>query len=175
MKKMSGRRALTACVLFLGMSLSAAASVEDIDHFVRVDERVCTGGQPTREQLASLRGQGIRTVIDLREASEQDIEAEGVEVRRLGLRFVSIPVAAASPRPEQADAFLAATADPAVFPMFVHCASGNRVGAFWMIRRVLVDGWNETKAEDEARRVGLSRQNLLEFAREYIRAHSAGK
>ncbi len=142
---------------------------------MRVDERVCTGGQPTEAQLTSLREEGIRTVIDLRPPSEQDLEAESAAVRKLGLRFVSIPVSGADPKVEQADAFLAATADPGVFPLFVHCASGNRVGAFWMIRRVLVDGWTEEKAEEEARRIGLKSPNLLAFAQEYIRSHRAEK
>jgi protein tyrosine phosphatase (PTP) superfamily phosphohydrolase (DUF442 family) len=171
---LAGRRVSAVIGLALAAAISRAGLVEEIDHFVRVDERVCTGGQPTLEQLGALRDDGICGIIDLRHPAEHDLEAEATEARRLGLRFVSIPVVATSPRPEQADAFLAATADPAVFPLFVHCASGNRVGALWMIRRVLVDGWSPERAEEEARRIGLRSQSLLEFAREYIQAHSRG-
>lgn len=169
------RAAVLAAAAFFTASVGFAEAADSIDHFVRVDGRVCTGGQPTDAQLAGLRDEGVRTVVDLREPSEQDLEAEAAAVRKLGLRFVSIPVAGADPKAEQADAFLAATADAAVFPLFVHCASGNRVGAFWMIRRVLVDGWNEEKAEEEARRIGLRSPNLLAFARDYIRAHRKEK
>jgi protein tyrosine phosphatase (PTP) superfamily phosphohydrolase (DUF442 family) len=161
--------------LILAAAIGRAGLVEEIDHFLRVDERVCTGGQPTMDQLGALRDDGICAIIDLRAAAEHDLEAEASEARRLGLRFVSIPVTATDPRPEQANAFLAATGDPAVFPLFVHCASGNRVGAFWMIRRVLVDGWTPERAEYEARRIGLRSPTLLEFARDYIRAHSKGQ
>jgi uncharacterized protein (TIGR01244 family) len=164
-----------ATASMLAAPVGLAATVETIDHFVRVDKRVYTGGQPTDAQLASLREEGIRTVIDLRQASEQDLEGEAATVRKLGLRFVSIPVSGGDPRPEQADAFLAATSDASVFPLFLHCASGNRAGAFWMIRRVLVDGWALERAEEEAHRIGLRSPNLVDFAREYIRAHSAGK
>jgi uncharacterized protein (TIGR01244 family) len=166
------RAAVLATASLFAASVGLADTADSIDHFVRVDGRVCTGGQPTDAQLASLSEEGIRTVIDLRQPSEQDLEAEAAAVRKLGLRFVSIPVSGADPKAEQADAFLAATEDPSVFPLFVHCASGNRVGAFWMIRRVLVDGWSEAKAEEEARRIGLRSPNLVAFARDYIRTHS---
>ena len=56
-------------------------------------------------------------------------------------------------------------------PVFIHCASANRVGAFWMIRRVLVDGWRLEKAEEEANRVGLRSPHLRSFAHSYIERH----
>lgn len=160
--------------LWLGAAL-AARPAEEIDRFLRVDDRVCTGGQPTVAQLATLPGKGVRTVIDLRDPSEHDVEAEAAAARELKLQFVNIPVKTAEPKEEQADAFLKATADPAIFPAFIHCGSGNRVGAFWMIRRVLVDGWTQEKAEEEARRIGLRSANLVDFARDYIRRHAREK
>ncbi len=168
---MARRAAVAALPALLLAGALAASPVEEIDRFFRVNERVCTGGQPTTAQLASLAGEGIRTIIDLREPSEHDAEAERGAAAELKLRFVNIPVKTAEPRDEQVVAFLAATKDPEIFPAFIHCGSGNRVGAFWMIRRVLVDGWTEQKAEEEARRIGLRSPNLVEFARDYIRRH----
>jgi len=153
-------------------SLVWALPLEDIDHFLRVDAQVCTGGQPSEADLARLAGEGIRTVIDLRERSEHDVDAEAAAAHRLGLGFFSIPVKAADPKDEDAKAFLEATASPEVFPAFIHCGSGNRVGAFWMIRRVLVDGWTVEKAEEEARRIGLHSPNLVDFSRDYIQRHA---
>lgn len=166
--------ALLAALAWLAGAL-AARPVEEIDRFFRVDDRVCTGGQPTTSQLASLAAKGIRTIIDLREPSEHDAEAEAAAASELRLGFVNIPVKTADPREEQVDAFLEATADPAIFPAFIHCGSGNRVGAFWMIRRVLVDGWTAEKAEEEARRIGLRSPNLVGFARDYIGRHPKEK
>ena len=57
-------------------------------------------------------------------------------------------------------------------PAFIHCASANRVGAFWMIRRVLVDGWTVNEADEEATRVGLHSAVLRQFARDYIERHA---
>jgi hypothetical protein len=50
----------------------------------------------------------------------------------------------------------------------IHCASANRVGAFWMIYRVLEQGWSEDKALAEAERIGLRSPALKQFAHDYI-------
>lgn len=92
--------------------------------------------------------------------------------KHLGLLYVSIPVKTAAPKHKQAEAFLKATHDPHMFPLFIHCGSGNRVGAFWMIRRVLVDGWTPERAEDEAKQIGMKSPNLRDFALDYIHRHA---
>src|SRR3990170_4037228 len=44
----------------------ALSGVEGIRNFLRVNEKICTGGQPTLEQLAELKAGGIRAVLNLR-------------------------------------------------------------------------------------------------------------
>ena len=159
-------------VLFaVGAALAGPASSE-IDKFFRVNEQVCTGAQPTRDQLASLKADGVRGIINLREPEEHNIEEEAALAKDLGLLYVSIPVKTAAPKDEQVDAFLKATHDPSIFPLFIHCGSGNRVGAFWMIRRVVVDGWTPERAEEEAKQIGMKSPNLRDFALDYIHRHA---
>ena len=68
--------------------------------------------------------------------------------------------------------FLKLTDDPSNRPAFIHCTAAIRVGAFWMIRRVLRDGYSIEKAEEEAQKVGLSgAPHLVEFAKAYISKH----
>jgi protein tyrosine/serine phosphatase len=55
--------------------------------------------------------------------------------------------------------------------MLIHCAGAQRVGAFWMIYRVIDQGWSEEKAMEEATRIGLTRSNLIKFAKDYIASH----
>ena len=162
MKKMLATLVLPA-LAFVAVSL-AGEGVAGIDKSYRVDERVSTGGQPTLAQLASLKDLGFRTVINLREPEEFDAAGEAAAAKDLGLAYLTIPVKTADPKSEQVDAFLDATRDPGVYPVFLHCGSGNRVGAFWMIRRVLVDRWSLYDAEQEARQIGLKSPNLREFA-----------
>jgi uncharacterized protein (TIGR01244 family) len=145
-----------------------SGSAAGIERYLRVSERFSTGAQPTLEQLALLRDQGVRTVINLRRPSEHDAAAEAKKVGALGMRYVSIPVDPAAPADDQVAEFLRATADEAGQPAFLHCSSANRVGAFWMIRRVVVDGWTVEKAEEEARRIGLRTAVMREFALDYI-------
>ena len=61
--------------------------------------------------------------------------------------------------------------DPANQPVYIHCGSANRVGALWLIKRVVVDGWPVDKAMSEAEAIGLHSDNLKAFALDYIKSH----
>jgi len=170
-------KAKTRVSLVLGAILAGtaafliAATCADIDKFYWIDDRLATGGQPLLDQLPALKREGFRTIINLREPSEYDEAAESAEARRLGLRYLSIPFRAADPKDEPVHEFLAAMKDKKMWPAFVHCGTGNRVAALWMIHRVVVDGWELENAEHEARLVGLKSANLRMFAYEYICRH----
>jgi protein tyrosine phosphatase (PTP) superfamily phosphohydrolase (DUF442 family) len=114
----------------------------------------------------------VRAVLNLRPAEEFDATEEEARVRELGMSYFNIPVSNGNPIPDsQFDEFLRLTDDQANHPMFIHCASANRVGAFWLVRRVLRDGWEVPRAEEEATRVGLRAASLREFALDYIARH----
>ena len=161
--------------LLIAAPLAACAAVTDIDKFGWVNDRVAAGGQPTVPQIASLSREGFRAIINLRQPTEHDAAAEEAAAKESGLEYVNIPVKTADPKPEQVGAFLKATANPRIFPVFIHCGSANRVAAFWMIRRVLVDKWDVEDAEKEAKVIGLKSPNLKEFALDYIVRHSPGR
>ena len=69
------------------------------------------------------------------------------------------------------DSFIAAVSDRANQPVYIHCASANRVGAMWMIKRALKDGWSVDQASAEAEAIGLTNPKLKAFATEYIASH----
>ena len=169
---MRSRLYTLAFVVMLAATAAARQESQPIRNFLRVDEEFCTGGQPRLEHLAQLKAEGVKAVINLRRPSEHRAEEEEAEAKRLGLRYFNIPVAFAEPKDAQADEFLKITDDPANRPAFVHCTGAIRVGAFWMIRRVLRDGYTLEQAQEEARRVGLrDSPHLEEFARAYIERH----
>ncbi len=146
--------------------------IPPIRNFLKVSEDFCTGAQPRLEHLAQLKADGVKAVINLRQPSEHGAEKEEAEAKKLGLRYFNIPVVYGNPKDEQVDEFLKLTDDAANRPAFVHCTAAIRVGAFWMIRRVLRDGWTVEKAEEEAKKVGLvNAPHLNEFARKYIETH----
>ncbi|HEU4391075.1 MAG TPA: protein tyrosine phosphatase family protein [Blastocatellia bacterium] len=145
---------------------------DDVPRILCVDERFSTSGQPTDTAFAKLAAAGFRSVLNLRTASEGvDLEHERQLAEKAGLRYISIPVVGSDPKPEQADQFLKAVKDNANQPMLIHCASANRVGGFWMIHRILDQGWPEDKALEEATKIGLRSDVLKKFAMDYIAAH----
>jgi uncharacterized protein (TIGR01244 family) len=161
---------MSTLILLLSLAVGLGAQeTPPIRNFLRVDANFCTGGQPRLEHLDQLKADGVRAVINLRTPGEHRADEEEARARALGLRYFNIPVVYRDPKDEQVAEFLALTDDPANRPTFIHCTAAIRVGAFWMIRRVLRDGWTVERAEEEARRVGLREApHLVEFARGYI-------
>ena len=163
---------LLLMLLFVGLPIFAQDSVPPIRNFIRMNKEFCTGAQPRLEHLEMLKKEGVKAIINLRQPSEHRAAEEEAKAKELGLRYFNIPVAFGSPKDEQVDEFLRITDDVANQPAFVHCAAGIRVGAFWMIRRVLRDGFTVEAAEKEAEQIGLKDSpHLNEFARSYISKH----
>src|ERR671939_262807 len=151
------KKALTILLSTLLLAAQAAAQYElkDKRNFMRVNTDFCTGGQPRLEHLEKLKAEGVKAVINLRRPSEHRAAEEEAKAKELGLRYFNIPVAYTDPKEEQVTEFLKITDDPENRPEFIHCTAAKRVGAFWMIRRVLRDGWKVEDAEAEAVKVGL--------------------
>lgn len=150
----------------------AAQESQPIRNFVRVNKDFCTGGQPRLEHLQALKNDGVKAIINLRTPGEHRAAEEEAKAKELGLRYFNIPVVFADPKEEQVTEFLKTTDDPANRPVFIHCTAAIRVGAFWLIRRVLRDGWTFADAEKDAEKIGLRESpHLNEFARRYIEKH----
>src|SRR3569832_2169222 len=159
-------------ISLITLSSAMAQDPGEIRNFLRVNKDFCTGGQPKLEHLEKLKADGVKAIINLRQPSEHRAAEEEAKAKELGLKYFNIPVAYGNPNEEQAAEFLKITDDPANRPAFIHCTAAIRVGAFWMIRRVLRDGWKIEDAEKEAEKVGLRDiPHLNEFARQYIAKH----
>lgn len=167
-------RLAAALVVLLAAAPAAAQDVPPIRNFLQVTPDFCTGGQPRLEHFATLKANGVKAVLNLRQPSEHRAEEEKAAVEQAGLKYFNIPVVFGTPTDAMADEFLRITDDPANRPMFIHCTAAIRVGAFWMIRRVLRDGMTPDAALEEARKVGLAgAPHLEEFARGYIERHKS--
>jgi uncharacterized protein (TIGR01244 family) len=152
-----------------GYRTSGQDQSSGIRNFVRINDQFCTGGQPRLEQLDQLKAEGVKAILNLRTPGEHRADEEKAAAEKLGLKYFNIPVVYADPKEEQATEFLKLTDDPANRPMFIHCTAAIRVGAFWMIRRALRDGYSVEKAEEDAAKVGLRQApHLVEFAKAYI-------
>ena len=165
-------------VLVLVLSSAALAQVvkqerAGIVNFSKVDAVVACGGATETSALDGLAKDGFKSVINLRLATEANanIELNAAQAKTLGLKYVHIPFSTQQLDPKVIDQFLAAIADKSNQPAYVHCGSASRVGAVWLAKRVLQDGWTIEKATEEAKLIGLRSEALEKFALEYIASH----
>jgi uncharacterized protein (TIGR01244 family) len=175
---MNTRAIAAAVVVVAATALTAAQQVTKsempgVTNFSRVDATVGCGGATAATAMPALKKDGFASVINLRMASENgaNIEEGRAAAQAAGLKYIHLPFDAANPDPTLVDKFLAAVSDTSNQPVYIHCASANRVGAVWMIKRALKDGWDVDKARTEAEAIGLSNPRLKLFAVDYINSH----
>ena len=164
---------LAVVVLFAAATAQAEQKMSKpgISNYTRVDAVVACGGATETAALEGLKQEGFKAVINLRQASEPgaNIDENRARAESLGLKYIHIPFG--KPENKPFDEFLTAIADKSNQPVYVHCASANRVGAVWLAKRVLQDGWSVEKATEEARMIGLSSAPLEQFALKYVEEH----
>ena len=163
-------------LLAFGIALAAAGLLASVDTasipgFYRIEDSVAIGGQPTAEQIPTLAAAGYQTIICLRQESEYDAAPVSLAARQAGLAYVRVPISAKEPADAAVDEFLRVTDDPGIYPVYIHCGSGNRAAALWMIRRVLREGWTIGVAAAEADAVGLKSETMRDFAIAYVQRH----
>jgi uncharacterized protein (TIGR01244 family) len=144
-----------------------------VRNYSRVDATVGCGGQVDPAAMASLKSEGFVSVINLRLPTEEgaNVEQGRAAAQAAGLKYIHLPFNAASPDPKVVDNFLAAVADRANQPVFIHCGSASRVGGMWTIKRALQDKWPLEKALAEGKAIGLNNPGLETFITDYIKSH----
>jgi uncharacterized protein (TIGR01244 family) len=158
----------------LGQAQVTRPPVAGVTNFAKLEATITCAGATTPAGVESLKALGYAAIINLRESSETgaDVDAEADAARAAGIRFIHLPVnGAAPPDPAIVDRFVAAVTDPANQPVIVHCATGNRASMMWMIKRMVVDGWDAERASTEAAALGLTSPKLKQFAIDYAAAH----
>lgn len=166
--------------LVLAVMLTAGASaqvtkptVAGVTNFARLESTIACAGATTAAAVPEVKKLGYKSIINLRQANEPgaDVEGEAAAAKQAGIRYVHLPMNGAQPDPAIVDQFLQAVQEPAGQPVFIHCASGNRAAALWMVKRLVVDGWDAEKASEEATALGLTSPALKTFALDYAAAH----
>lgn len=144
---------------------------------IRVTSRYVVGNtQPDRRMLEDLARQGFRTVVNLRKTAEPgaipDPEQEGREARNLGLVYIHFPVDAQDLDHETVDRFRDAMIElPG--PIFVHCSTGKRSGAFVMMAVGTEEHLSGAEAVRRADQLGLDLKapDLRNFVETYVETH----
>lgn len=113
--------------LLLAGEVPAALDPAAVPNYRVLRPGLAVAGKPTAQALAQLKAQGFRTVIDLRTEAEGLAEEKTI-VEGQGLRYVSVPMTAATFTLADALKVKSVLDDPAAGPVLLHCATSNRVG-----------------------------------------------
>jgi uncharacterized protein (TIGR01244 family) len=165
--------ALGIAVATLNAQNVTKETLPGVTNFAKLETTIACAGATTPAAVSGLKQMGYASIINLRESSEPgaDIDAEAAAAKAAGINFVHLPFNGGSPDPAVADKFLKAVTDAKNQPAFVHCASGNRAAAMWMIKRMQIDKWDADRAGTEAAALGLTSGALKTFALNYVASH----
>ncbi len=125
-----------------------------------VTESIQIADQPTEAELRGLAGEGLRGVINLRNAGEPDQplspEGEGELVRSLGVDYLHQPVGG-SPLTTEAVAQVSAFLDRHTTsgPVLLHCRKGGRAAALVLLHLAQRNGWTASQALAQCEAMGL--------------------
>lgn len=176
-------RLLLAALLLTGTAVAAAASgpetlpstarssehlynLSGLGNVGRVGPGIYRGAQPGREGYATLKGMGIRTVIDLRTS-----ESEKRQVESAGMKAIAVPMEMSRDGlTSKVDRAVALMADPANRPVYLHCRHGqDRTGIVVAAYRMKLQGWSLADAEAEMQSFGFNDVwvNFKKFIRSY--------
>jgi protein tyrosine phosphatase (PTP) superfamily phosphohydrolase (DUF442 family) len=147
-----------------------------IERFLQIDVKLFRGAQPDAGGLQQLQALGVTTVINLRSEEDAAKLDEQRVVESLGMRYVSLPIkdgnffTRSRIIPDEAVRKFFEAIDAAPGPVFVHCHRGaDRTGALVAMYRIARHNWDNQRAYDEARTIGMRswytglKQQILAF------------
>ena len=161
--------------VIVGLALASCAAAETppvqpaavhIRNFIKVNDHVYRGGEPSEVGIEELGAMGVKTVIDLRLGGE-GTASEKQLVEKLKIKYINIPIGEFSvPSTAQIEQLLSLL-QTGNGPVFVHCRRGkDRTGTVVACYRIQHDGWDNRRALEEAKQHGMS--SLERSMRAYI-------
>lgn len=151
----------------------------DIPYFSSSDARpgfagapVGFGGATPASAMPWLASEGFASVVNLRAEGEEGAEVPACRAaaEAAGLTYIHLPIVPSDMGPGVIDEVLAAVGNRENQPVYIHCATATRVGAVWMIGRVLKDGWGMEEARVEAETIAGKPEQAVAFANQYLAA-----
>lgn len=165
MKTLLRHSAALAATAALGLLMVAAAdgeppaaSAPTLANQRQPEPDLLTGGVPEAPgRLAELATVGYRTILDLRTDGEVKSDVAAL-VEQAGMRYERLPVAGDRDLDlVTARALHEKLHDPALRPLAVVCASGNRSGALLAVESHWLHGEPADQALERGKRAGLTR------------------
>ena len=163
------RSILASALIVSAVAALGAQKMErpGITNYTKVDAVVACGGATETAALEGLKNDGFKAVINLRQATEQGANIEENAAQGQGARAQLHPHAVQRPGAGDQDGRRLPRGGRRT-RRTSRCTSTagrrNRVGAVWLVKRVLQDGWTVEKATEEAKMIGLRSAPLEKFA-----------
>ena len=161
-------KVVIAALMLLSVQEITKEPVAGVRNFARLGTTVACAGATSAEAVPEIKKMGFVSIINLRLATENgaEVEKEEAAAKAAGLRYFHVPFDG-KPNPEAADRFLEAITTPGAEPAFIHCGGGNRAATMWLIKRLVVDGWDTERAVKEAAALGQTNEAQRAWAIEY--------
>jgi uncharacterized protein (TIGR01244 family) len=123
-----------------------------------LSNQIFIGGLLDEQDLRTLAAEGVRAIVNLLPSGEDPAapspEAEGRLAEQLGLSYLHTPVPTSDARsPERVDEFIKGLAR-LPRPVYVHCKSGYRAGAYAAVALGVEQGLSGREALAHARQLG---------------------
>ena len=145
--------ALTRIEKFAGFSLKGN-QLEAIFNYLPINSQLATSGQPTKNQLKSIKRAGYTKIINLAPTSaENALCNEATLVTDLGMDYINIPVHFSNPTEQDFAQFVSQLKSQSNQKIWVHCAANMRVSCFIFKYRTAILGENLSYAEADLRKI----------------------
>lgn len=136
---------------------------------------VLTGGQPWPKHFEALKTAGVEVILDIRDPMEPRPFDEPTLVASLGMKYVNVPMSAATLTDETMERIVGVLRTNHERPVLFHCQSGNRVGGAMIAYLMLDHGVEEEAAITSAMRMGLRTADYVEWALDYVARRGSRK
>lgn len=125
-----------------------------IPQFAVAQENVFAGLRPPLDGLDWLQARGVKTVLHVRLAGEDD-STDRKEVEARGMRYIALEVSPQTLTREKADEFIREIRAGARTGIFVYDKDGSLAGAMWYLYQRMGESNNDDVAQLNARPLGL--------------------
>jgi len=144
--------------------------------FLQLSDRLATAGQPTEEELPSIRDAGYEIVVNLAlPTSTGALDDEAASIARLGLEYVALPIDFERPDIELALRFFDVLDRHRDRRMFVHCAANMRVSALMFAYRVVRGQMSRDEAGDDLELIWVPNPTWARYIEDVIAAATSNE
>ncbi len=126
------------------------------------------GGQISPETIDEMKQAELNVVINMRNHGENDSEVERAYIEKAGITYHHLPILGPTGFQEDSILKVREILKENDYKAMIHCASGNRIGGWYIIEQVQVFEVPMDQAIENSFQCGLSNPMLVQLAQAYL-------